>query len=91
MKTLIALSVLALSSAAASADWENVFRNPDLSVNHEGYVEQIRLPADDPVASAFPCNGDLYSGDSVEGGIGSSSTADTSLDRMVAGNPDFEV
>jgi hypothetical protein len=91
MKTLIALSVLAFSSTAANADWENVYQNPDLSVNHEGYVEQVRLPADDPIASAFPGNGDLHSGDGIEGGIGASSTAQTSLDRFVSGNPDFEV
>jgi hypothetical protein len=90
MKTLIAFSVLALSSTAALADWEDVFRNPDLSVNYQGHVESVRLPAIDPVSDAFPGNGDLYSGDSVEGGAGSSYGSLTSLERLVRGNPDFE-
>ena len=92
MKTLIALSALALSSTAVQADWEHVFQNPDLSVNYEGYVEQHRVPSIDPVAASFPGNSDLFSGDSVEGGIGASSTASsTSYDDVVRGNPDFEV
>lgn len=91
MKTLIAFSVLALSSTAALADWEDVFRNPDLSTNVHGYVEDVRMPADDPVADAFPGNGDLYSGDSVEGGPGASYGGLTSLEQLVRGNPDFEV
>jgi hypothetical protein len=91
MKTLIALSFLALSSTAAQADWEDVFQNPDLSVNYKGHVEDVRLAADDPVAAAFPGNGDLHSGESVEGGIGSSYNVLTSLEQLVKGNPDFEV
>lgn len=91
MKTLIALSVLALSSTVAQADWEDVFQNPDLSNNYKGYVEGVRLPAQDPVADAFPGNGDLHSGESVEGGTGSSYGSLTSLEKLVKGNPDFEV
>lgn len=92
MKTLIAASVLVLSGTAAHADWEDVFQNPDLSVNHEGYVETIRLPSVDPVAAAFPGNGDLYSSDGISGGIGSTSrTALTSYDELVKGNPDIDV
>ena len=82
MKSMIALSVLALSSTAALADWEDVFQNPDLSVNHEGYVQEIRLPAIDPVARAYPGNSDLFSGDSVEGGIGASAGGLTSLEVL---------
>lgn len=91
MKTMIALSVLALSATAAQADWEHQFQNPDLSVNYEGHVQEIRLEAADPVAEAFPGNNDLYSGESVEGGIGSSVNGLTSLEALTAGNPDFEV
>jgi len=91
MKTLIALSVLALSATAAQADWEHRFQNPDLSVNHEGHVQEIRIGAADPVAESFPGNNDLFSGGSVEGGIGSSVSSVTSLEALTAGNPDFEV
>lgn len=90
MKTFIALAVLALSSTAIHADWEDRLRNPDLSTNIHGYVEDVRLPADDPVAEAFPGNGDLYSGDTVEGGGGSSYGSLTSLEQLIRGNPDFE-
>lgn len=91
MKTIIALSVLALSSAAANADWEHVWQNPDLSNNYEGHVQEIRVPSVDPIAAAYPGNIDLHSGDSVEGGIGASDTADTSYDLFVRGNPDVDV
>ena len=91
MKTMIALSILALSSTAAQADWENVFQNPDLSVNHEGYVQEISLPASDPVAKAYPGNSDLFSGDSVEGGIGTNTGGLSSLEVLTADNPDYEV
>jgi hypothetical protein len=87
MKTLIAFSILALTGAAAHADWEDVFQNPNLSVNHEGHVQQIQLPSVDPVAAAFPGNGDLDS----SAGMGASSTASTSYDRFVKGNPDVDV
>ena len=92
MKTLIAASVLALSGTAAHAGWEDVFQNPDLSVNHEGDVEIIRLPSVDPVAAAFPGNGDLDSSDGIRGGLGSASrTASTSYDEFAKGNPDIDV
>ena len=91
MKTMIAFSVLALASATASADWEDVFQNPDLSVNYQGYSVDVRLPAEDPVARAFPGNHDLYSGDTVEGGPGANYGELTSLDEIVKGSPDSEV
>ena len=91
MKTLIAFSVLALAGTAAHADWEDVFQNPDLSVNYEGHVQQIQLPSVDPVAAAFPGNGDLDSSAGIRGGIGASSTASTSYDRFVKGNPDVDI
>jgi hypothetical protein len=91
MKTLIALSVLAFTSTAAHADWADVFQNPDLTVNHQGHVQGVKLPAIDPVGAAFPGNGDLHSGGNVEGGIGSDHNGLTSLEQLVTGNADFEV
>lgn len=88
MKTLIAASILALASGGAIADWEDVFRNPDLSHNFDGHRVAQQRAASDPVERSYAGNADLYAG-----GMAAASSAGgaTSYDRFVRGNPDIDV
>ena len=87
MKTIIAATLL-LAAGQEAADWEEVFQNPDLSHNWEGYVTQS-APSVDPVTEAFPGNQDLYSG--YKGGdVINVRTGPTSLDYISQGNADLD-
>jgi len=88
MKTLIAASILALASGSAFADWEDVWQNPDLSVNFDGYMETGSSAVNDPLESVFRGNGDLYAGGDSEAFSGSGAT---SYDLFVRDNPDIDV
>lgn len=88
MKTLIAASLLALASGSAFADWEDAWRNPDLSNNYDGHKVTQQSSAHDPLETTFASNADLYAGGDADAfpAIGP-----TSYDRFVRGNPDIDV
>lgn len=87
MKTIIAATLL-LVATSATADWENVFQNPDLSVNYQGHTSTSTISVD-PVAAAYSGNSDLFAG--VEAGdVMKSDSTPTSLDAISRNNPDLE-
>lgn len=87
MKTIIAATLL-LVATSATADWENVFQNPDLSVNYQGHTSTSSISVD-PVAAAYSGNSDLFAG--VEAGdVMKSDSTPTSLDAISRNNPDLE-
>lgn len=88
MKTLIAASIIALASGSAAADWEDMWQNPDLSNNFDGYMEVHSAGTNDPLEITYRDNGDLYSGGDADafGGVGA-----TSYDLFVRDNPDIDV
>ena len=88
MKTLIAAGILALASGSAFADWEDVWRNPDLTNNFDGHRVIQQTPPHDPLETSFEGNSDLYAGGDVDAfpGIGA-----TSYDHFIRGNPDIDV
>ncbi len=88
MKTLIAASIFVLASGTAMADWEDVWQNPDLSNNFDGYMETHDTRASDPLELAYDNNGDLYSGGDADVFSGAGAT---SYDLFVRGNPDVDV
>lgn len=87
MKTLIAAGILALASGGSVADWEDAWRNPDLSTNFDSHVEAHRDLTRDPVESAYRGNSDLYAGGAADAIAGK---GPTSYDRFVRGNPDVK-
>jgi hypothetical protein len=87
MKTLLAATLM-LAATAVSADWEDVFQNPDLAINYEGYTT-VSTVAVDPVQEAFPSNSDLFAGEEAGDVMNSGDTA-TSLDYITRGNPDSD-
>jgi len=88
MKTLIAASLLAIASGAV-ADWEDVWRNPDLSSNFDGHVTAQQAQVSDPVERTYNGNADLYAGG--DSGDTFSAIGATSYDMFVRGNPDIDV
>lgn len=86
MKTVLAATLI-LASSAATADWEDVFQNPDLTVNYQGYTTTSTVSAD-PVAETYFRNGDLFAGEEP-GNIMKSETP-TSLDAIGRSNPDLD-
>ncbi len=87
MKTIIAATLM-LVATSATADWENVFQNPDLSVNYQGHTSTSTISVD-PVAAAYSGNSDLFAG--VEAGdVMKSDSTPTSLDAISRNNPDLE-
>lgn len=87
MKTIIAATLM-LVATSATADWENVFQNPDLSVNYQGHTSTSSISVD-PVAAAYSGNSDLFAG--VEAGdVMKSDSTPTSLDAISRNNPDLE-
>ena len=86
MKTIL-VATLMLVATAATADWENVFQNPDLTANYQGYTTESSVSVD-PVNEAFSKNGDLFAGEEA-GNIMKSNTP-TSLDALGRRNPDLD-
>ena len=87
MKILLAATLM-LFATAVSADWENVFQNPDLSVNYEGHTTVASQPFD-PVERTYSGNPDLFAGEEA-GDVMNSGYAPTSLDYFSRGNPDLD-
>lgn len=87
MKTLLAATLMLVASAA-TADWEDVFQNPDLSINYEGHTT-VSTVAFDPVEAAYPGNSDLFAGEEA-GDVINSGYTPTSIDRIGRGNPDLD-
>ena len=46
-----------LAATAATADWEGVFKNPDLNANYEGHTT-VSTVSIDPIAETFANNSD---------------------------------
>ena len=86
MKTIIAATLM-LVATSVSADWENMFQNPDLSANYQGYTT-VSTVSVDPVATAYSNNSDLFAG--LEAGDVTHSDSSSSLDAISRGNPDLE-
>ena len=87
MKTLIATTLL-LAATAATADWEDVFKNPDLSSNYQGYTT-VSTVAVDPVAESFADNSDLFAGEE-SGNILRGDSRTSSLEEIGNRNPDLD-
>ena len=86
MKTILAATLM-LVATAATADWEDVFQNPDLTANYQGYTTESSVSVD-PVNEAFSKNGDLFAGE--EAGNMMKSNTPTSLDALGRRNPDLD-
>jgi hypothetical protein len=86
MRTILAATLL-LVVTTATADWEDVFKNPDLTANYQGYTTTSSVSVD-PVNEAFSKNGDLFAGE--EAGNLMKSGAPTSLDAIGRRNPDLD-
>ena len=87
MKTMIT-AILMLAATSVSADWEDVFRNPDLTANYQGYTS-ISTVSVDPITRTWPQNEDLFAGNKSGDVIKSDSTP-TSLDVLGRRNPDLD-
>ena len=87
MKTMIT-AILMLAATSVSADWEDVFRNPDLTVNYEGYTSTSSFSVD-PITRAWPQNEDLFAGNK-SGDVINSDSSPTSLDVIGRRNPDLD-
>jgi len=87
MKTMIT-AILMLAATSVSADWEDVFRNPDLTVNYQGYTSTSTLSVD-PITGTWPENEDLFAGNKSGDVINSDSTP-TSLEVIGRRNPDLD-
>jgi hypothetical protein len=87
MKTMIT-AILMLAATSVSADWEDVFRNPDLTANYQGYTS-ISTVSVDPITGTWPENEDLFAGNESGDVIKSDSTP-TSLDVIGRKNPDLD-
>ena len=86
MKTLLAATLM-LVATAATADWEDVFQNPDLTANYQGYTTESTVSVD-PINEAFYKNADLFAGE--EAGNMMKSNTPTSLDALGRRNPDLD-
>ena len=86
MKTILAATLM-LFATAATADWEDVFQNPDLTANYQGYTTESTFSVD-PVNEAFSKNADLFAGE--EAGNMMKSNIPTSLDALGRRNPDLD-
>ncbi len=87
MKTMIT-AILMLAATSVSADWEDVFRNPDLTVNYQGYTSTSTVSVD-PITGTWPQNEDLFAGNESGDVIKSDSTP-TSLEVIGRRNPDLD-
>ena len=86
MKTII-VATLMLVATSVSADWEDVFQNPDLTANYQGYTTEPTVSVD-PVAETYAGNSDLFAGDEI--GHTMPSHTPTSLDAIGRKNPDLD-
>jgi hypothetical protein len=86
MKTILAATLM-LFATAATADWEAVFQNPDLTANYQGYTSTSSVSVD-PVAEIYAGNSDLFAGEEV-GNMMKSQTP-SSLDAISRRNPDLD-
>ncbi|MFK7848257.1 MAG: hypothetical protein AB8G77_23420 [Rhodothermales bacterium] len=87
MKTLLAATLM-LATTVATADWEDVFKNPDLSSNYQGHTTVSTLSVD-PVAEAFAGNNDLFAG-AEAGDVIKADSGPSSLDDIGHRNPDLD-
>ena len=88
MKTLVAVSILALASGSVAADWEDVWQNPDLSNNFAGHTVTNQSPVYDPLELTYRGNVDMYAGGEADA---FAAIGPTSYDVFVRGNPDIDV
>ena len=86
MKTILAASLM-LVATTVTADWEDVFKNPDLTANYQGYTTTSSVSVD-PVAEIYAGNSDLFAGEE-SGNMMKSRTA-SSLDAIGRKNPDLD-
>ena len=87
MKTIIAATLM-LVATSVTADWENVFQNPDLTANYQGHTT-VSTVSVDPVAASYSGNSDLFAG--VEAGdVMKTDSTPSSLDVISRKNPDLE-
>jgi hypothetical protein len=86
MKTILAATLM-LAVTSVSADWEDVFQNPDLTANYQGYTTTSSVSVD-PVAETYAGNSDLFAGDEI--GHTMPSHTPTSLDALGRRNPDLD-
>ena len=84
---IILTATLMLAATAATADWEDVFQNPDFTANYQGYTTESSVSVD-PVAEIYAGNSDLFAGDEI-GHVMPSHTP-TSLDAIGRRNPDLD-
>lgn len=87
MKTILAATLM-LVATAATADWEDVFQNPDLTANYQGYTTESTVSVD-PIEAAYSGNPDLFAGEEA-GDLMNSGYTPTSLDYFSRGNPDLD-
>jgi hypothetical protein len=87
MKTILAATLM-LVATSVSADWEDMYQNPDLTANYQGYTTTSTVSVD-PVAASYSSNSDLFAG--LEAGdVMHSDSSPSSLDAISRGNPDLE-
>lgn len=87
MKTIIAATLM-LVATSATADWEDVFHNPDLTANYQGHTTTSTVSVD-PVAEAYSGNNDLFAG-AEAGDVMKSDSMPTSLEAIGRKNPDLD-
>ncbi|MEN8214457.1 MAG: hypothetical protein ABFR19_08855 [Pseudomonadota bacterium] len=84
---IMTTALLILAATTANADWEDVFMNPDLTVNYQGYTSTPTISVD-PITTAWPQNEDLFAGHE-SGDVINVDTSPTSLDVLSSENPDL--
>ncbi len=88
MKTMI-VATLMLAASVATADWEDVFKNPDLNSNYQGYTTASTVSVD-PVAESYADNSDLFAGDKSGGDMMRTDSTSSSLEEIGRRNPDLD-
>jgi len=86
MKTIIAATLM-LVATSVTADWEDVFQNPDLTANYQGHTTTSTLSVD-PVAAAYSDNSDLFAG-AHSGDVMKTDSTPSSLEVISRKNPDL--
>ena len=81
-------------SGPAIADWEDVFKNPDLDPKFGSGFDREFPPVQPSASQAtslddyYRGNADVYSGESTPDVVGTTNIATTSLDVFTSHNPD---